>query len=104
MGDQPGTCAAAAHAAGSPEPDLRKAADRRRRDDRDCRAVGRGGGSPARLMPPFRLASRLYYIVIRLSLALVADLYAPLRRDHFPVKITSLKWFARAMHDFTGAI
>src|SRR5260370_14099101 len=67
MGDQPGTCAAAAHAAGFPEPDLPKAADLLQRDDRDSRAVGRGGGSPARLMPPDRLPSRLPSIVRRFS-------------------------------------
>src|SRR5258708_33355355 len=77
MGEQPGTCAAAAHAAGFPEPDLRKAADRRRRDDRDSRAEGRGGGSPVRLMPPDRLPSRLPSIVWRFSLAYDGALRAP---------------------------
>src|SRR5260370_32311223 len=77
MGEQPGTCAAAAHAAGFPEPDLRKAADRRRRDDRDSRAEGRGGGSPVRLMPPDRLPSRLPSIVRRFSLAYDAALRTP---------------------------
>src|SRR5258708_15892562 len=77
MGEQPGTVAAAAHGAGFPEPDLRKGADRRRRDDRDSRAEGRGGGSPVRLMPPDRLPARLPSIVGGFSLAYDAALRTP---------------------------
>src|SRR5437762_14324171 len=69
MGDEIGTCAAAAHASGFPEPDLRKGADHRRRDGRDSRVAGRGGGSPARITLPDRQPSRLPLTVHRFSLA-----------------------------------
>src|SRR2546421_1252695 len=95
MGDHMGTCAAAAHAAGFPEPDLPPAGDRRRRDDRDSRAVERGGGSPARLMPPDRLPSRLTSTVRRFSLAYDA-LVNSFNSVLFPFTSESRKRFASA--------
>src|SRR5258706_4799192 len=95
MGDQMDKCAAAAHAAGFPEPDLPPAGDRRRRDDRDSRAVGRGGGSLARLMPPGRLPSQLPSTVRRFSLAYDA-LVSSFNSVLFPVTSESHKRFASA--------
>src|SRR5260221_10234355 len=62
-------CAAAAHAAGFPGPDLRPTDGRRRRDDKDSPATGYGDESPALLMPPDRLPELLSSTVHHFSLA-----------------------------------
>src|SRR5579863_1170996 len=95
MGDQPGTCAAAAYAARFPEADLRPAGDRRRRDDTDSRAMRRGGAIPAWLMPPDRLPSRLPSTVRRFPLAYDA-LVGSFASVLSPITSEGRKRFARA--------